>query len=481
MKTFYLSALAVFISMAALSQPCSVVNTSITVKNVDAATCEVTFDLTFTANINSGNKHAIVHLWEDNSSYPSSINYPATAAATAQAIGTLVIKNPGSSNPTYEPTYSGSGISGGLSSPYLVPQTFQFSGPSSNRTFTFKGLVATISNCAVATSIKGDVYATQNDQNASGGCISRGSLQFVINEPGMRGVMMCSSPRAFTISYSTSIATPITFQAYQDVAPFGIFDAADAQAANILSLTDGSGTSTSKTINNPGQPTNQYTTYGPFLYSAQTPGSQFGVWVVAKAGSNTYDNILLIDNTCTALPVSFKSFTASRNKQNVLLQWETVSEENNAGFQVQRKTTGDWFDVAFVASKAANGSSSQPLNYQAADANTVKGISQYRIKQIDKDGAAKYSDVRIVKGEGQAIKLLVYPNPSANGKINLVFENATEVYGVELIDVTGRVMKSWTSVSNNLQIADLKPGHYMVRVRNNATLDVVTEKVMVSK
>jgi hypothetical protein len=477
MKTFYTAAIAVLISTAAISQPCAISNTSITVTNVDAATCQVTFDLTFTANINSGNKHAVVHLWENNSSYPVSITYPASAVATAQAIGTLAIKDPGTSNPTYEPSYSGSGISGGLSSLYLTPTQFLWSGTNSNRTFTFKGLVATISNCAVATAIKGDVWATQNDNNTSGGCINRGSLQFVINEPGMRGLMVCSNPRAFNVSFSTSAITSITFEAYKDVAPFGIFDATDKQIANKLSLTDGSGTSTSKTINNPAQPTNQYTTYGPYSYT----GSQFGIWVVARAGSNTYDNILLIENTCSTLPVSFRSFTAVRNKQIVSLKWETTSEENNAGFLVQRKAAADWTDVTFVATKAVSGSSSEVLSYQLTDVNSIKGITQYRIKQIDLDGQSKYSEIRTVQGEAQNIKLLVYPNPATNGKIYVVFDNPTDVYGVELMDVTGRVVKSWKTVSNNLLISDLKVGQYLVKVKNNQTLETITEKIIVSK
>lgn len=480
MKTFYAAVIAVIISTAAISQPCSISNTSITVTNVDAATCQVTFDLTFSADINSGNKHAVVHLWESNSSYPASITYPASAAATAQAIGTLMIKDPGTSNPTYEPTYSGSGLSGGLSSPYLTPTQFLWSGSSSNRTFTFKGLVATISNCAVATAIKGDVYATQNDNNTNGGCVSRGSLQFIINEPGMRGIMICSAPRAFNVSFSTSVQTSITFEAYKDVAPFGIFDATDKQAVNKLSLTDGSGTSTSKTIINPAQPTNQYTTYGPYSYSSPS-GSLFGVWVVAKAGTNTYDNILLIDNTCSALPVSFKSFSAVRNKQMVTLKWETVTEENNTGFLVQRKIGADWADVTFVATKTVNGSSLEVLSYQVTDINNIKGITQYRIKQIDRDGQSKYSEIRTVKGEGQNIKLLVYPNPATNGKINVVFDNPTDVYSVELIDGTGRVMKSWKGVSNSLSIIDMRVGQYLVKVKNNKTLETVTEKIVVSK
>src|SRR5687768_13594146 len=102
------------------AQPCSVSGLGVNISNVNPATCTVTFDLTFTADFNGGNKHAVIHLWEDPSGgYPASITYPATAAATAQAKGTIVIKNPGTSSPSIEPTYPAD--LGTLTSPYLVP------------------------------------------------------------------------------------------------------------------------------------------------------------------------------------------------------------------------------------------------------------------------------------------------------------------------------------------------------------------------
>src|SRR5688500_473197 len=143
------------IAMACLCLPfyetfgqCSVTDQAIAITNVNPNTCVATFDLTFTAALNSGNKHAVVHLWQDPSGgYPTSITYPATAAATAQAKGTLVIKNPGSSTPTYEPSYPVA--LGSLTSPYLAPTNFRWSDVNGQRVFTFTGLQLTLSSCAV--------------------------------------------------------------------------------------------------------------------------------------------------------------------------------------------------------------------------------------------------------------------------------------------------------------------------------------------
>ena len=127
------------------AQPCSVVDPSITITNVNPQTCVVTFDLTFTANFNVGNKHAVIHLWEDpNGGYPETINYPATSNAVAQAKGTLVIKDPGAANASMEPTYPAS--LGSITSPYLVPTDFKWSEVNGSRTFTFKGLQVALSS-----------------------------------------------------------------------------------------------------------------------------------------------------------------------------------------------------------------------------------------------------------------------------------------------------------------------------------------------
>lgn len=182
------------------------------------------------------------------------------------------------------------------------------------------------------------------------------------------------------------------------------------------------------------------------------------------------------------LPVTFRSFTAGRNKGNVAVRWTTSTETNNRGFNVQRNTRGTWETVAFVASQASGGNSSADLSYSYTDANNHGGVTQYRIQQVDIDGRSKLSEIRAVQGEAQSGRTVVYPNPSNEGSVNVVFDNASGRRDVIVSDISGRVVKSWKGVvENTMRITNLMPGTYMLRIVNEADGQSSFEKVVVNK
>jgi len=183
------------------------------------------------------------------------------------------------------------------------------------------------------------------------------------------------------------------------------------------------------------------------------------------------------------LPVKMTFFNAARNGQNVNLTWQTSFEDNNTGFEIQRLTSGGgWETVGFVATKAVNGTSGTPLSYQYTDINTTKGITQYRLKQIDKDHRSAFSNIRSVRGLGQKSNTIIYPNPSADGKVNIVFDDANSIRDVSLMDVNGKTLKQWKGVTNNnIQIDNLNAGFYTVRIVNVESGEQVVEKFIVNK
>jgi len=182
-----------------------------------------------------------------------------------------------------------------------------------------------------------------------------------------------------------------------------------------------------------------------------------------------------------ALPVSFRAFTVLRSSSVVDLKWTTATESNNLGFEIQRLIgNGSWQTISFVATQAAQGNSASDLTYTFTDLNQTKGISQYRIKQIDIDKRSRYSEIRAVRGEGQKGKTIVYPNPSNDGKVNVVFEDKDVSRNVSLTDVNGRVVKQWKNVlSNTLQIENLLTGFYTLRIINSETGEQIVEKIVV--
>jgi len=119
----------------------------------------------------------------------------------------------------------------------------------------------------------------------------------------------------------------------------------------------------------------------------------------------------------TPLPVELSSFSASIIGSSVKLNWETATEVNNYGFDVERKILkqvqndeANWEKIGFVN---GNGNSNSPKSYSFADDNVASGKFSYRLKQIDNDGQFEYSKtIEVDLGAPKNFELSQnYPNP----------------------------------------------------------------------
>ena len=148
------------------------------------------------------------------------------------------------------------------------------------------------------------------------------------------------------------------------------------------------------------------------------------------------------DPGCT-LPVTLLSFTGKKEGTLNLLQWQTASEINNAGFALERSADGTRFSsIAFVNSKAEQGNSTALLDYNYTDARPLAGNNYYRLKQTDKDGKVNYSNIVLLKGEkvnGVFISSL-YPNPAQN-EVNVRIESSVaKRVTLVVTDISGRIL-----------------------------------------
>jgi hypothetical protein len=183
------------------------------------------------------------------------------------------------------------------------------------------------------------------------------------------------------------------------------------------------------------------------------------------------------------LPVNMYEFTAQRNNNRVTLEWATTYESLNQGFRVQRKTNNiDFEDVAFVPSQAPGGNSQIKLVYQYNEVNNFKGVSQYRIIQTDLENKIRVSETRSVAGESSKHNLIIYPNPSTDGTVNIVFESSRSQKDAVLYNMFGQQLKKWSSISTNtLVLENLTPGVYHFSVVNAETGETQNAKFVVNK
>jgi len=100
---------------------------------------------------------------------------------------------------------------------------------------------------------------------------------------------------------------------------------------------------------------------------------------------------LLAQKPAGTLPVELVYFQGYFAESKVILFWGTATEVNNYGFEVERRTPQQNWEVSgFVL---GSGNSNSPKSYYYEDStNLEQSIYYYRLKQIDNDGATKYSD-----------------------------------------------------------------------------------------
>jgi hypothetical protein len=264
-------------------------------------------------------------------------------------------------------------------------------------------------------------------------------------------------------SQGAAQAYPLTFTLYQDNAPAG-FGPEDVQKGNVVTMTGP----------NTYQGANVITTPSPTVATN---------YITAIRPALPCFQIRYLQAVCSPpLPVSLLTFTAMRNSSLVNLKWATGSESNSAGFNIERSLgNGSWEFIGYVPSRATNGYSSDRLDYAFVDQNNYKGVSQYRLRQMDLDNNGRYSEVRIVRGENEKGSILVYPNPS-DGKINIVFDNSQAHRDISVNDMSGRTVRLIKNITtNSISIDNLAPGMYTVRVMNSETGDQAVEKVVVNK
>ena len=110
------------------------------------------------------------------------------------------------------------------------------------------------------------------------------------------------------------------------------------------------------------------------------------------------------------IPVELVSFDVLMNGSDVTLNWETASETNNAGFEVQMLQGDSWGALGFVE---GHGTTTEAQSYAFTAGSMEPGTYAFRLKQIDFDGAFEYSGEveATIEVVGTHVLSQAYPNP----------------------------------------------------------------------
>ena len=159
------------------------------------------------------------------------------------------------------------------------------------------------------------------------------------------------------------------------------------------------------------------------------------------------DHIMSIDDfnfsVVSVTPVELTKFSATNDNNNIKLNWETATEVNNYGFEIQRhgsllnNRNSDWKNIGLVK---GHGNSNSQKYYSFTDKSIISaGEYYYRLKQIDNDGAFEYSDiVKVVLEAPKNFELVQnFPNPiNPNTTIQYQIPELSFVT-IKIYDITG--------------------------------------------
>jgi hypothetical protein len=253
--------------------------------------------------------------------------------------------------------------------------------------------------------------------------------------------------KTYQISFKASADAPrnITLRLLQDVSPF----------------------STLYTISNIALTTTQ-ANYGIYTYTSSFTGYVALRFFVATNNIPTYfDDVVMIEEVPSTLPIGLLSFNASLKGNDVLLKWKTSSEVNAQEFQIENSIDVDnFYEIGKVkAMNIANG-----YSYNYTHFNVPKGVSYYRLKNVDQDGTFKYSNIVFISNSlPKEDDFIIYPNPvvdMVNLKYPIVNNNAT----LTLVNINGNKLAVYNlaagSNQTTIDFSELSKGYYILIFAN---------------
>ena len=189
------------------------------------------------------------------------------------------------------------------------------------------------------------------------------------------------------------------------------------------------------------------------------------------------------------LPVELTSFTVVAKHNNVTLNWQTATEINNFGFDVERCALSaerqEWNKIGFVS---GNGNSSSDKEYSFTDKNISGGSKfSYRLKQIDNNGTFEYSDIVEVEVVPQQFELSQnYPNPfnpSTSIRFSLPVQTQLKI---NIYNMLGELVKTLSDgmyeagyYNITIDASDLSSGTYIYRLESDSFVE--TKKMLMIK
>lgn len=197
-----------------------------------------------------------------------------------------------------------------------------------------------------------------------------------------------------------------------------------------------------------------------------------------NANSDCQYTLSGVDIVPNLLPIELIHFSAERIDNNVLVEWTTSTEINNDYFSIERSRDGLEYEVIGILSGAGN--SATQIKYTFLDQKPIDGISYYRLKQTDYNGAIEVFDPTSLYFSGTDYDVNFY-SLSEEGQYMLnvrAYQKGNSEIAV--FDLLGKLFFQSSFKINkgqnsfDLDFSKLNQGLYSLRILNGTQQDFIT-------
>ena len=178
-----------------------------------------------------------------------------------------------------------------------------------------------------------------------------------------------------------------------------------------------------------------------------TTGTTAAGTVITAAVVNNFGPFTLASvTTQNPLPVYLVDFSATRQGNDVLLEWTTSSELNNDRFEILSSNSASSVNqFGQISSVKGSGNTTSVRNYSYLDQRPDKtGTYYYRLRQVDYDGKSMLSNIVAVNFKnGKSLNLIgVIPNPYTDRTSVQLYLDEKGILSERIVDMFGREISS---------------------------------------
>lgn len=187
------------------------------------------------------------------------------------------------------------------------------------------------------------------------------------------------------------------------------------------------------------------------------------------------------------LPVELAAFRGTANGSTAVLEWETLTETNNDGFDIEHRRPGARAFEA-VGFRKGQGTTNAPTRYAFEVSGLEPGTHAFRLRQVDVDGTETVIDpVTVSIAPDEPMTVSTSPNPvRQQGTVSVQVRDVSDVR-VDLYNVLGQrvqtihrgTIRPGAAKRIAMETGNLPSGTYFVRATGPS--GTTTQRISVVK